>query len=142
MEYDLLHFRTRLRLKISLVTFCLGILCFSLSSLFNLVNGEGPYVGVITIDGPIDTVSERYLKRSLTEADENGAKLVVINLDTPGDLLSSSRDMVASILNSNVPIAVFVFPPEREPPPQGLLSPQQLRLLLCPPVPTSVRPPQ
>jgi len=66
---------------------------------------------LITIDVPIDTVSERYLSRSLTGAEEDGAVLIVTNLDTPGGLLSSTRDTVEPILNSNVPVAVAVSAP-------------------------------
>ena len=89
----------------------MGICCFFLSSVVNTVNGDGPYVGFITIDVPIDTVSERYLSRSLTGAEEDGAVLIVTNLDTLGGLLGSTRDTVESILNSNVPVAVAVSAP-------------------------------
>ena len=89
----------------------MGICCFSLSSVVNTVNGDGSYVGFITIDVPIDTVSERYLRRSLAGAEEDGAVLIVTNLDTLGGLLGSTRDTVESILNSNVPVAVAVSAP-------------------------------
>ncbi len=38
---------------------------------------DGEYVGVVTIDGGIDPVSERYLSRSLRSASEDGGQLVV-----------------------------------------------------------------
>jgi len=71
---------------------------------------DGEYVAVVTIDGRIDPVSERYLSRSLRSAAEDGGQLVVIRLDTPGGLLTSTRKMVESILSAEVPVAVYVAP--------------------------------
>ncbi len=69
------------------------------------------YVGVVNIDGPINDISARYLVRALDEATADGAQLAVIRLDTPGGLLSSTRDMVQAILSAQTPVAVYVSPP-------------------------------
>ena len=69
--------------------------------------GDGVYV--IQLDRAIDPVAERYLVRELDAAQEQFA-LVVIVLDTPGGLLDSTRAMVNAILESKVPIAVYVSP--------------------------------
>ena len=66
-------------------------------------------VNIIQLDRAIDPVSERYLVRELEEARGEFA-LVVIVLDTPGGLLDSTRAMVNAILESRVPIAVYVSP--------------------------------
>jgi len=68
------------------------------------------YVAVIQIDGIIDPISARYLTRSLDKATEDGARLMVIKLNTPGGLLSSTRDMVEDILGAKIPVVVYVFP--------------------------------
>ena len=73
----------------------------------SLNRGDGVYV--IQLDRAIDPVSERYLERELDAAQEQFA-LVVIVLDTPGGLLDSTRAMVNAILESRVPIAVYVSP--------------------------------
>ena len=73
----------------------------------SLNRGDGVYV--IQLDRAIDPVSERYLERELDAAQEHFA-LVVIVLDTPGGLLDSTRSMVNAILESRVPIAVYVSP--------------------------------
>ena len=73
----------------------------------SLNRGDGVYV--IQLDRAIDPVSERYLERELDTAQEQFA-LVVIVLDTPGGLLDSTRSMVNAILESRVPIAVYVSP--------------------------------
>ena len=69
--------------------------------------GDGVYV--IQLDRAIDPVAERYLVRELDAAQDQFA-LVVIVLDTPGGLLDSTRAMVNAILESKVPIAVYVSP--------------------------------
>ena len=66
-------------------------------------------VSIIQLDSAIDPVSERYLIRELDQARGEFA-LVVIVLDTPGGLLDSTRIMVNAILESRVPVAVYVSP--------------------------------
>lgn len=73
----------------------------------SLTTARGVYL--IQLDRAIDPVSERYLVRELEEARGEFA-LVVIVLDTPGGLLDSTRAMVNAILESRVPVAVYVSP--------------------------------
>ena len=70
----------------------------------------GPHVLVITVDGVINPVKDRYIARALEEAQLTGASLLVIRLDTPGGLLSSTRDIVEQLLDSPLPTAVYVSP--------------------------------
>lgn len=65
---------------------------------------------VLEIEGVINPFSARYLDRGLEMAQESNAALVVITLNTPGGLESSMREMVQSILQSPVPVAVYVSP--------------------------------
>ncbi len=71
---------------------------------------EGPHALVITIDGIINNVKERFISRAIDQAQEDGAEILIIQLDTPGGLLSSTRDIVELLLESPEPIAVFVSP--------------------------------
>ncbi len=70
----------------------------------------GPHVLVITVDGVINPVKDRYLERAIQEAEAGEARLLVIRLDTPGGLLDSTRDIVERLLASPVPTAVYVSP--------------------------------
>jgi len=72
---------------------------------------QGRFAAVLTVSGPIDPISARYVIRGLDRAAREGATLVVIELDTPGGLGSSMDDIVARILASPVPVAVYVAPP-------------------------------
>jgi membrane-bound serine protease (ClpP class) len=70
----------------------------------------GTNVVLIRLDGAIDGVSARFIDRGLKIAVEQEAELVVLMLDTPGGLLDATRDIVESILLSEVPVAVYVAP--------------------------------
>jgi membrane-bound serine protease (ClpP class) len=68
-------------------------------------------IRVLTIDGVINPLTERYLERGLRDAADAGAQLVVLRLDTPGGLESSMRAMAQAIMASRIPVAVYVDPP-------------------------------
>ena len=62
------------------------------------------------IDAPIDPSSARILKGWIETAESRGASLFVLELDTPGGSFDSTRDMAGALLDSSVPVAVFVTP--------------------------------
>jgi membrane-bound serine protease (ClpP class) len=76
-----------------------------------MTSGDSAVVAYITVDGPISPVSADYIQTQIEKAEEEELDLVVLALDTPGGLVSSTRDIVKAILGSEVPIAVYVSPP-------------------------------
>ncbi len=72
--------------------------------------GAGKQALIINLEGPINPASAMFLKRGLEEAQEQGAALVVVRLDTPGGLATSMRTIVKAILNSPIPVVVWVGP--------------------------------
>jgi membrane-bound serine protease (ClpP class) len=67
-------------------------------------------VEVVDVKGAIGVATSRHIDRALRRAAGDGAALVVIRLDTPGGLVSSTRDIIQSIVASPVPVAVYVAP--------------------------------
>ncbi|MBC7097738.1 nodulation protein NfeD [Candidatus Bipolaricaulota bacterium] len=65
----------------------------------------------LTVDGSINPASRGYVLRELGRAEASGAGLVILELDTPGGLDSSMKDMVEAILDCAVPVVVWVGPP-------------------------------
>src|SRR3990172_1837499 len=55
----------------------------------------------------------------IERAEGDNAALLVVELDTPGGLDSAMRQMVQGIIQSRVPVAVYVSPPGAPPPPRG-----------------------
>jgi len=74
--------------------------------------GGGPGdVHVLTSEGIVNPVMERYIDRGIDAAEDEEASAVVIRLDTPGGLISSMNDIVKRILAARVPVMVYVTPP-------------------------------
>ena len=67
-------------------------------------------VRVIDLDGDIDPVSARFVEDGFDAAADAGAEAVVIQLDTPGGLVSSTREIVEAMGASPVPVTVWVGP--------------------------------
>ena len=67
-------------------------------------------VYVATVEGIINPSVADYLEKVVEEAGRDGAAALVIELDTPGGLVSSTEDIVKAILNAPVPVIVFVSP--------------------------------
>jgi membrane-bound serine protease (ClpP class) len=69
-----------------------------------------PEVLLLTFDGPLTPALAEYLDRGLAFAGQNGADLVVLQLNTPGGSIDVMNRMVQSIRGSAVPVAVYVAP--------------------------------
>lgn len=73
-------------------------------------NAAGEAV-VIPLDDAIGPATARYVTNHLRRAESQGARAVILQLDTPGGLDTSMREIVKAILAAEVPVAVYVAPP-------------------------------
>ncbi len=69
-----------------------------------------PLVDKLVLADTIQPVSATELQRALARAAKDGAQALLIELDTPGGLLDSTRAMAGAILSSKVPVIVYVAP--------------------------------
>ncbi len=90
------------------ITLCIGIV-FSASARVAIAE-DSPRILSTSIKGPIGIGAERHLFQAIEKAEQDGYTLLIIQLDTPGGLYDTTRNMVQAILNSPVPITVYVAP--------------------------------
>jgi membrane-bound serine protease (ClpP class) len=67
-------------------------------------------VYVIRINGPINPVAAEYIVDSIEEATDAEAECLIIELDTPGGLMESTRIITKAMLASEIPVVIYVSP--------------------------------
>jgi membrane-bound serine protease (ClpP class) len=67
-------------------------------------------VRVVTFNGTINPASANYLHTSIIDANAAGAECIIVLLNTPGGLLSSTREIVGDFLSAPLPVIVYVSP--------------------------------
>jgi len=72
--------------------------------------GSGKVALSVAIDGAIGPASTRQLEEALDTAAKRDAAVLILQLDTPGGLVTSMREMIADILASPVPVIGYVAP--------------------------------
>lgn len=72
--------------------------------------GVAKNVVIIEINGTINPSTTDYIRAGMREAEESGSEALLISLDTPGGLLNSTKDIVKLLLNSDIPVIVYVYP--------------------------------
>ncbi|MCS6993047.1 MAG: nodulation protein NfeD [Anaerolineales bacterium] len=93
----------------------LGFLLILLAAWLNLVRPVlaqtgTPLVLVLEAKGTVAPAMKEYITRGLKAAEQRGAELVVIKLNTPGGLISEMEVIVQTIRESRVPVVVYVSP--------------------------------
>jgi membrane-bound serine protease (ClpP class) len=72
---------------------------------------EQPLILHAKVQAAITTATRDFILDAIDRAEEAGAEVLIIELDTPGGLLEATREIVARMLDSEVPVVVFVSPP-------------------------------
>jgi membrane-bound serine protease (ClpP class) len=74
------------------------------------IASAAPVVDVIQVDGVIGPASAHFILRGIERGERENVELVILELDTPGGLDTSMRDIIKGILAARVPVATFVAP--------------------------------
>jgi len=98
------------RLSLALVT--LGLIALLLPPIVDAIaqSGDRPRIDVVELDGTITPVMARYIDRAIGRAEANGRDAIVLEMDTPGGLSSAMDDIIRDILESEIPVIVYVGP--------------------------------
>jgi membrane-bound serine protease (ClpP class) len=68
-------------------------------------------VSLIKVTGPIGPATSQYISRAIDEAATRQSQCLIIQLDTPGGLLDTTKSIVQELLGAPVPVVVYVAPP-------------------------------
>jgi len=90
-------------IKISLILLLLGILLADDTN-------QKTNVTLITYDGAITPACSDFIKHGIESAEKNKSECLIVKLNTPGGLLKSTRVIVSDILESKIPVVVYVSP--------------------------------
>ncbi len=94
--------------KIIRILFLLGLLITA--SIAVETRAATSTIDVLQVKGTINPVLVDYIKHGIEHAEDNNAIAVIIQLDTPGGLVTSMLDIVEDIVNAQVPVVVYVSP--------------------------------
>lgn len=73
-------------------------------------NQDRGHAALLTVSGPIGPAVADYLHRGIEHAVDDGATVVILQMDTPGGLDTSMREIIQDILASPIPVIGFVGP--------------------------------
>jgi membrane-bound serine protease (ClpP class) len=85
----------------------LSLLAFALAGFSSPASAQ---VLKITVNDTIQPISAEYISRAIDEAQRSNAKAILIDINTPGGLVSSTREIIEKITGSSVPVIIYVTP--------------------------------
>jgi len=97
--------KTPTRHRVKLIAFAVAGLVAAFS-----MPASAAHINSVVIDGSINPVSSSHIQQVIATSEGDGAIAVLIELDTPGGLVASTKDIIQAMLNAEVPIIVFVSP--------------------------------
>jgi membrane-bound serine protease (ClpP class) len=92
-----------------------------------------PHVEQADLTGDINTIMAAYISSAVTRAETDKADALLIVMNTPGGISTSMDDIVTSLLNSKVPVIVYVYPSGARAASAGLFAAQAADVLAMAP---------
>ena len=97
------------RFLVALLALIGGVISASLAQTSRSA-AEQPIVVVADLEGVIGPATAHHVSRAVQEADERGAEALVLQMNTPGGLVTSMREIVSTILAAHTPVVIYVSP--------------------------------
>lgn len=88
---------------------CAG-LALALAAALAPAAGAAGHVNQIRVSGTINPASSDFIQKAIAQSERDGAEALLLELDTPGGLVSSTKDIIQAMLNAKVAIIVYVAP--------------------------------
>lgn len=79
-------------------------------TLLGAKDSSKPLVYIADVEGTINPALADYITKGIEKAERNQAAALVIRMDTPGGLVSTTKTIIKDIVNSKVPVVVYVAP--------------------------------
>lgn len=86
----------------------IGLLCFVFQPA--QAQGDGPLVLVLQAEGAVTPAMREYISRGLEVAEQRGADLVIVQLNTPGGDITTTQEIVTVLRASKIPVVIYVAP--------------------------------
>lgn len=65
---------------------------------------------LLKLEGSVNPIVSEYLAASIKKANADGARCIVLLIDTPGGLVDSMREIIKAIMSSDAPVVAFTYP--------------------------------
>ncbi len=65
---------------------------------------------LIKLEGSVNPIVSEHVIKSIDRANKEKVRLIILQMDTPGGLMGSMREIIKSILSSDAPVVVFTAP--------------------------------
>jgi len=85
-------------------------LSMALAGILLLASSVSAQVLKIVVDDTIQPITDEYIGRAIAEAQRRQDQALIVEINTPGGLLESTRDIIEKIVASPVPVIVYVAP--------------------------------
>ncbi len=89
---------------------CLGLSCWPVRAETPTDTPPSAHVNLIVVDATINPAVADFIHEGITRSEQEGAQALIIQLDTPGGLLNSTKTIVKDILGAPLPVIVYVAP--------------------------------
>jgi membrane-bound serine protease (ClpP class) len=86
------------------------ILLLSIITLFSAPLAAKDRYALLKLEGSVNPIMSQYLAESMTRARKDGVRFIIIQLDTPGGMVDSMREIIKAIMASEVPVVVYTYP--------------------------------